>query len=76
VVHPSDPRFPREQLAAARYYLSQVSRVIPAGEMSEITNADSSQVIYEVYCLATPGKPEDADPDVVTFYGLCVKRRK
>jgi mannosyltransferase len=76
VVHPSDPRFPREQLAAARYYLSQESRVIPAGEMSEITNADSSQVIYEVYCLATPEKPGAADPDVMTFYGLRVKRRK
>ena len=32
VVHPSDPRFPREQLEAARYYLSPRFRVVRAGE--------------------------------------------
>jgi 4-amino-4-deoxy-L-arabinose transferase-like glycosyltransferase len=76
VVHPSDPRFPREQLEAARYYLSQESRVIPDGELSAITNAAPSQAIYEVYCLPLPERPGAADPDVQTFFGLRVKRRK
>jgi mannosyltransferase len=76
VVHPSDPRFPREQLAAAQYYLSPQSRVIPDGELSTIINADTLQTVYEVYCLAKPGKAGAADPDAPAFYGLCVKRRK
>ena len=35
VVHPSDPRFPREQLEAARYYLAPRFRVVTAGSTSE-----------------------------------------
>ena len=31
VIHPSDPRFPRDQLEAARYYLSPPHRVVLAG---------------------------------------------
>ena len=33
VVHPSDPRFPREQLEAARYYLDPRFRVVVAGSI-------------------------------------------
>ncbi len=48
VVHPSDPRFPREQLEAARYYLSPRFRVAGAGESTERKATD--RTTFDVYC--------------------------
>jgi mannosyltransferase len=75
VVHPSDPRFPREQVEAARYYLSPEFRVIGAAEGSLDDHVDPSERIYEVICLSRPRSTEDLDPDEIDFYGLRVKRR-
>ena len=48
VVHPSDPRFPREQLEAARYYLSPRFRV--AGRAKSRTERKAPTTTYDVYC--------------------------
>jgi mannosyltransferase len=69
VVHPSDPRFPREQLEAARYYLEPRFRVIAAG-----SNPESGQpVTYDVYCLTRPNATRDEGPVRGEFYGLILK---
>ena len=74
VVHPSDPRFPREQLEAARYYLSPRFRVIPADERDRDDRATATEPIYEVSCLARPEYGGESDPDEQAFYGMRVKR--
>jgi hypothetical protein len=74
VVHPSDPRFPREPFEAARYYLSPPFRVILAGETTEPEESGQATT-YEVYCL-TPAQPAGSPgPDTRAFYGLIVKRQ-
>jgi hypothetical protein len=69
VVHPSDPRFLREQPEAARYYLSPRFRVIAAGSNPEV----GQSVTYEVYCLSQPHPIRDEGPIREAFYGLIVK---
>jgi mannosyltransferase len=76
VVYPSDPRFPREQLEAARYYLSPQFHVIPAGEPSAATEVDPATPIYEVHCLSRPDPPGRTDPEEPNFYGIRVERKK
>jgi 4-amino-4-deoxy-L-arabinose transferase-like glycosyltransferase len=69
VVHPSDPRFPREQLEAARYYLEGRFRVIAAG-----SNPETGQsATYDVYCLTQPRARRDEGLARGEFYGLIVK---
>ena len=71
VVHPSDPRFPRDQVEAARYYLAPKHVVVLAGESAE--PAEHS-ITYDAYCLGKAGD-ESAEPDAQIFSGLSVKRR-
>jgi mannosyltransferase len=70
VVHPSDPRFPREQIEAARYYLSPRFRVVAAGESSK-PGANDDVSTYDVYCLMEPMR--EPPPDAVVFHGLIVR---
>ncbi len=72
VIHPSDRRFPREPLEAARYYLGPRFRVIAAGETTELPTSPSTRT-YQVYGLSQPGKTGDAALDMRPFYGLLVK---
>jgi mannosyltransferase len=69
VVHPSDPRFPREQLEAARYYLEPRFRVIAAGSSPETTQSAT----YDVYCLTQPRATRDEGQVRGEFLGLIVK---
>jgi mannosyltransferase len=71
VVHPSDPRFPRDQVEAARYYLAPKHVVVLAGESSE--PAEHS-ITFDAYCLGKAGD-ESAEPDAQIFSGLSVHRR-
>jgi hypothetical protein len=75
VVHPSDSRFPREQLEAARYYLSPRFRVIAPDDRTLAESADQPGLIYDVYCLARPEPPANSKADEQAFYGMRVKRR-
>jgi mannosyltransferase len=70
VVHPSDPRFPREQLEAARYYLSRLCRVVSPGEA-----ADDGGAIYDAYCLSSNRTTTQPVPGAQRFEGLVVQRR-
>jgi 4-amino-4-deoxy-L-arabinose transferase-like glycosyltransferase len=74
VVHPSDPRFPRDQVEAARYYLSPRFDVVLAGEPLRPTHSAQPRTIYEAYCLATPHRDGKAAPDALELYGLVVKK--
>ena len=76
VIYPSDPRFPREQLLAARYYLSDQSRVIPARELSESIISGLPEPIYHVHCLSRPELPGTGEPDEPNFFGIRVKKKK
>jgi len=73
VVHPSDPRFPREQLEAARYYLSSRYRVVGAGESTRAPGVEHFATIYDVYCLTKPWDFKGAKPDDQLFEGLRVR---
>ena len=73
VVHPSDPRFPREQVEAARYYLSPRYRVVASGEKVSVTSDATPGRVYEVDCLSGPRYSGIRDPDQVEFYGLRVR---
>jgi hypothetical protein len=73
VVHPSDPRFTREQLEAARYYLRAPFRVVPAAEAIDRTETGPT-AIYDVYCLTRP-HIENPEPDTREFYALFVKAK-
>jgi hypothetical protein len=74
MVYPSDPRFPRDQLEAARYYLSPSYRVIPGetGEKRERPKHEPprEQVTFEVHCLAAEsvrkGENVPIDPELKT----------
>lgn len=68
-VHPSDPRFPREQVEAARYYLDDRYRVVAAG--SEEVPAFTAR--YDVYCLTRHHATESDGPVRREFDGLIVK---
>jgi mannosyltransferase len=72
VVHPSDPRFPREQLEAARYYLSPRFRVVSAGDTTELTGIEPATT-YQVYCLIQPWTIEASPPNTKSFYGLSIR---
>jgi hypothetical protein len=52
VVHPSDRRFPYEQMNAARYYLDPPHRVIPADAPSAGEVGDPRAVTLDVDCLS------------------------
>ena len=52
VVHPSDPRFPRDQIEAARYYLCPPYRVLPDAE----TSAGSSRAILWMSLAFPPSR--------------------
>jgi mannosyltransferase len=69
VIHPSDPRFPREQLEAARYYLAPRFHVVAAGSTPEAVQPST----YDVYCLTRPDAPRDEGPVRHIFYGLILK---
>jgi uncharacterized membrane protein len=71
VIHPSDPRFPREQVEAARYYLSPPFSVVLAGESRGRARAD--QRIYEVECLSRSDTVRDSEPGAPAFFGLRIK---
>ena len=71
VVHPGDPRFPREPLEAARYYLNNPRfHVVAAGEATAPEPAPSEKT-YQVYCLTKPST--DPQPNAtVMFPGIIV----
>jgi 4-amino-4-deoxy-L-arabinose transferase-like glycosyltransferase len=73
VIHPSDPRFPRDQIEAARYYLSPRFRVVSDGEGPE-PSAAVPATIYDAYCLSKSQSPAPG-PNDHPFHGLLVKRR-
>jgi 4-amino-4-deoxy-L-arabinose transferase-like glycosyltransferase len=53
LVHPSDDRFPRDQLEAARYYLTPPHRVLLAAETSETEpSAAEDRPRLDVFCLS------------------------
>lgn len=67
LVHPSDPRFPREQLEAAHYYLTPRYFVMDEGSFKRPAGP-----LYEVRCLTRPqGNPEQRAGGRA-FYGLIV----
>jgi mannosyltransferase len=68
-VHPSDPRFPREQLEAARYYLAPRYRVVAAGSTPE----NGEPLTYDVYCLTRPYDSSEKGTIRQAFYGLILK---
>jgi hypothetical protein len=73
VVHPSDPRFPRDQVEAARYYLAAEHNVLPAGE-GRAPAGPTPTVTYDAFCLRDQrsARPESGSE---TFPGLIVKKR-
>ncbi len=73
-VHPSDPRFPRDEIEAARYYLSPAIQVELAGEPYRSARSEPITT-YDAYCLAKT-RDERPDPDAQRFPGLVVKKRK
>jgi hypothetical protein len=72
VVHPGDPRFQREQLEVARYYLGPRFRVVPEGEAIEPTQT-RQYITYEVSCLTQPPKDSASQPGAWQFSGLSVR---
>jgi hypothetical protein len=52
VVHPSDPRFPRDQVEAARYYLSPPHRVLLADGTGRAEPTNPEAAALDVYCLS------------------------
>jgi uncharacterized membrane protein len=74
VVHPGDPRFPREPLEAARYYLGARFRVVLAGETTDST-AGGPATTYEVTCLAR-SNIRSSEPGEREFLGLTVNTHK
>jgi hypothetical protein len=74
VVHPSDPRFPRDQVEAARYYLSPRYRVV-LGESGSPGRAEiqAGQAVLEMDCLSAEQVREG--DNVPGFYGLVIRRR-
>ena len=73
-MHPSDPRFPRDEIEAARYYLSPAIAVELAGGRSGPA-ASEHVTTYDAYCLAKP-RDEQTDPDAQRFPGLLVTKRQ
>jgi mannosyltransferase len=73
-VHPSDPRFPRDEIEAARYYLSPTIAVELAGERSGTATPEPATT-YDAYCLAK-SRDERPDPDAQRFPGLLVTKRQ
>jgi 4-amino-4-deoxy-L-arabinose transferase-like glycosyltransferase len=73
VVHPSDPRFPRDQVEAARYYLSPRYRVV-LGDSGSSGRAETQagQAVLEVDCLSAEQVREG--DNVPGFYGLVIRR--
>jgi mannosyltransferase len=74
VVHPGDPRFPRDQVEAARYYLSPRFDVVLADEAVERAKLYQQGTVYQVYCLTKPRMDGIAMPDAPEFHGLVVRR--
>jgi hypothetical protein len=75
MVHPSDPRFPREQLEAARYYLSPRFQVLPAVEKTRAGIDLPGGPVYDIYCPSTPGNPGVRAPLERGFFGLRAAQR-
>jgi 4-amino-4-deoxy-L-arabinose transferase-like glycosyltransferase len=86
VVHPSDPRFPRDQIEAARYYLEPTVTVLPGGkpETEERVRGEAARgaTVLEVRCLSVgeARRPQAISPatrsaDVPPpLYGLDIRR--
>jgi len=74
VVHPSDPRFPRDEIEAARYYLSPAISVELAGEKSGPATSEPATT-YDAYCFSKPAD-ERQEPDAQRFAGLLVRKRE
>jgi mannosyltransferase len=72
VVHAGDPRFLREPLEAARYYLGPGFRVVGAGESSE-REAAGKAITYDVYCVTIPN--DERHRNAQTFQGILVEKR-
>ena len=73
VVHPGDPRFPRDQVEAARYYLGPRFHVVSDGEGPDPNLAEQGTT-YDAYYVSQTRKPA-AEPGELGFYGLVLKRR-
>ena len=73
VVHPSDPRFPRDQIEAARYYLSPRYLVLSDRETSAPRTGEPATT-YDAYCLADT-RHALADSVTQQFHGIVLTRR-
>ncbi len=51
-IHPSDSRFPRDEVEAARYYLSPRHRVVLGSGDSAGASAGDDAATFDVYCLS------------------------
>jgi len=72
VIHPGDPRFGREQLEAARYYLSPWFRVVAAGD-SSLPASTEPATTYDIFCLTKPSRAPA--PNAKTFHGIVARKR-
>jgi len=72
VIHPSDPHFRREQLEAARYYLSPRFRMVAAGN-SSLPTATEPATTYDIFCLTKPNQPPALNAQ--TFHGIVARKR-
>jgi hypothetical protein len=78
-IHPSDLRFPRDQIEAARYYLSPPHRVLLAGTGNDRDSSESGsaaeRVVLHVYCLSAQQVREGSAPSSYAgFPGLAGHR--
>ncbi len=73
VVHPSDPRFPRDEIEAARYYLSPRYLVLSDRETSAPRTGEPATT-YDAYCLADT-RHALADSVTQQFHGIVLTRR-
>jgi 4-amino-4-deoxy-L-arabinose transferase-like glycosyltransferase len=72
IVHPSDPRFPREELEAARYYLGDRFRV--EADRNPIAITDET-VVYDALCHSRAEVELTPVENGRTFFGLSVVQR-
>ncbi len=74
IIHPSDPRFPRDELETARYYLSPRHDVVMGDSRGTREHPLDSGPAYHVYCIdISPADTSDGS-DKLAFDGLIVRQ--
>jgi hypothetical protein len=72
IVHPSDPRFPREELEAARYYLGDRFQVETDGNSIAIND---QSIVFDAICHSQPAPNVTPTANAQAFVGLSVTKR-